>query len=56
VTGAVPESLLDSGAPPPPALLKPLSEAQRAALRAHLAAQPKWSQNVDVSAVLRVSW
>ncbi|KAL4859199.1 hypothetical protein ACK3TF_000961 [Chlorella vulgaris] len=50
VTGAVPESLLDSGAPPPPALLKPLSEAQRAALRAHLAAQPKWSQNVDLLA------
>jgi hypothetical protein len=41
-----PELLLPAA--PPPALLAPLSEAQRAGLRAELAGKWKWSEGVEV--------
>lgn len=47
VPEAVHEALLAAEAPPP-ALLAPLSDAQRAGLRAELAGKWRWSEGIEV--------
>lgn len=50
---AMHEALLAAEAPPP-ALLAPLSEAQRAGLRAELAGKWRWSEGIEVGAECRL--
>lgn len=51
----VPQALL-GGEAPPPQLLAPLTDAQRAGLRAELAGKWKWSEGVEVRAGRAACW